>query len=266
MSFARQISICRRDDNVLIAPTEQEIQLSRLQRPGMNANHRIRQILRPGKYAFGPLDEPPWRTVDQREPDVVQRRADLVRRPRRVRLDDVIWNRSQELNWTAYLSTESRTISIPIDVADDVGLGYYDCRLISPDDVISLNHRSLITNFHYHDDYFRNYVLGVLGFSSIEQHEFAHVDTPLDDRSGHLVIGRMDPLDQSLELTAFVVKPGDSVYIPAHTIHTNDYLLGTWETLLSSACEFPSAQIRQSTDEPMEFVYDQAASPFRFVE
>jgi len=261
MSFARQFSICSNDDHHSDKPTTQEHALSSLQRPGMHGHGHIRKILRPGKYAFDPNASELWFPAHPEDPDVAEKRAASIRRPQMIRMEDVAWHQSQELSWTAQLSIESKMVSIPVDIADDAGLGYYNCRALGAGDVISLNNRSLVTNFCYHDDYFERYVLGVLGCWSIEQHEFAHVDTPLTDRSGYLVLGKVDPVDQALEMTAFIVESGLSVYIPAHTIHTNDYFLGTWETLLSSACEFPSAQLKQSRNEPLQFVYDQEDLP-----
>jgi hypothetical protein len=262
MSFASQFSICRQQDNATVTPTEEELELSRLERPGMNGGHHVKQVLNPGKFAFDPTGERPWRRVDDMALDVAERRKKVVRKPKLVRIENVLWHQSQELVWTAYLSTSARTISVPIDVADDAGLGYYNCRLLQPDDAISLAHRSILVDFAYRDEYFESYVLNVLGCSSIEQHEFAHVDTPLDSRSGHLLLGRIDQSAHALELTAFRVRKGDSVYIPAQTIHTNDYLLGVWETLLSSSCKFPSARVKRQGNKPLKFVYEGSPDEF----
>lgn len=266
MSFARQLSVCRSVDDVTIAPTELEWNLATLQRPGMYGDRRIKQILRPGKYSFAPLKKLQWQRAGWLATDVAVCRKNQVRAPRRARLKDVSWQQSDDLDWTMHLPVDANVISIPVDDTDDAGLGYYGCRLIRPDDVISLQHRSLIINFCYQDDYLENYVLSGRGGSSIEQHDFAHVDMPLDERSGHLVIGRIDPTDQALELTAFMVQPLQRVYIPAQTIHTNDYLLGTWETLLSSACEFPSAQIKPSMIEPSDAIEEHALPALTFCE
>lgn len=266
MSFSNQISFCRNHNNLAIAPTEQEIRLSRLSRPGLEADRHIRQILNPGKYAYFPADHRPLKATDWSRADVAIERGPIVREPKRVRITDVTWRQSQEFNWTAYLPTSSGRIRVPVDMADDAKLGYYNCRLLSPNDVVSLHHRSIITNFRYDDDYLKRYVIGVLGCSSIEQHEFAHIDKPLDKRSGYLLIGKMDPIDQSLELTAFLVRQFQSVYIPAKTIHTNDYLLGTWETLLSSYCEFPSAQIKQPENAPLQFADSYSLAPFHLAD
>lgn len=248
MSFARQLSICQIEVDGPIAPTDLEWEIARLQRPGMFGDRHIKQILHPGRYGFEPFTWPKWQLRRRPEPDAAQRRAGECRKPRRTRIENIHWQQMDDLDWTMVLPTDSPTIDVPVDNADDAGLGYYNCRLISPNDVIALSHRSIIVNFCYQDDYLERYVLGVRGGCSIEQHDFAHVDMPLDTHSGHLVIGKIDPVDQALELTAFKVRPLDRVYIPAQTIHTNDYLLGTWETLLSSACEFPSAQIKPSSD------------------
>lgn len=266
MSFARQLSICRGGDDVAIAATELEWRLARLQRPGMFGGQQIRQILPPGKYRFDPLNEPNWRPTDWQALDASERRKGHIRPPRRMHLNNVSWQRSDELDWTLHLPTGEDVVTVPVDETDDAGLGYYNCRLIGKDDVISLHHRSIIVNFHYKDEYLRHYVLEIGGGCSIEQHEFAHVNMPLDMRSGHLVLGKMDPVDHSLELTAFIVRPMQRVYIPAQTIHTNDFLLGRWESLLSSACEFPSAQIKPSADAGLDRAHEHALPPVAFCE
>ena len=235
-------------------PTLQEQQLSELARPGMNGSGSIRQILHPGKYAYTPGAKTPWKPVDREEPDVAARRKHNRRKPKLVRFDGVAWYQHEELSWAAYMSSAPLNHTAPIDEADDATLGYYNCRLLQPGDVISIDQRSMVTDFCYGDEYFERYVLGANGCSTIEQHDFAHVDMPLDGRSGLLVIGRIDQTDQVLELTAFRVRPGCAVYIPAKTIHTNDYLLGRWETLLSSACEFPMAEMRHYNAKPLRFV------------
>ena len=253
MSFAKEFSICQHSSDTTAMPTEQELQLSHLVRPGMTGARRIKQILYPGNYAFDSAEDGQYRPVGSTMVDVAESRRDSIGLPGLVRLEMASWRRCQEFTWTAYLASIAHQIIVPVHKADDATLGYYNCRLLKAGDVISLNHRSIITDFVYQDDYFGRYVMGVLGGSLIEQHAFAHVDMPHDLHSGHLVIGKIDPRDQALELTAFAVRPGDSVYIPAGTIHTNDYLLGTWQTLLSSACKFPNARITQPGNKPLRF-------------
>lgn len=254
MSFAKQITICRHDDASTEMPTEQELQLSRLVRPGMTGGCQIKQILLPGKYAYDPAKDALYRSVNSTVLDVTESRRDSVRPPNLVRIEMASWQWYRKMTWTAYLASTIHEVSVPVHAADDATLGYYNCRILKPGDVISLNHRSIVTDFLYRDDYFDSYVVDIIGGSLIEQHAFAHVDTPIHPHSGYLVIGKIDSVDQALELTAFVVKAGDSVYIPAGTIHTNDYLLGTWQTLLSSDCEFPNARLRRPGDKPLRFV------------
>lgn len=253
MSFAREFTICRHSSASAAMPTEDELQLSRLVRPGMIGGRQIRQILLPGKYAYKPAENGHYQPVDLTMPEVTEARRYSIRPPRLVRVQMAAWLRYQEFGWTALLASTIQDVTIPVDRADDAKLGYYNCRILKRGDVISLSHRSIVTDFVYGEDYFGKYVIDVLGSSSIEQHAFAHVDTPRDRRSGHLVIGKVDLDGRVLELTAFAVQPGDSVYIPGGTIHTNDYLLGRWETLLSSACEFPMARVRRSGDKPLRF-------------
>lgn len=246
MSFVEQVSICSAAYDLTVSPTEQEWRLARLQRPGMFGNQHVKQVLHPGRYSFTPLSEPLWQPLDRWKPDVTRERAGHVRKPKLTRVANVSWQHSDGLDWTMYLPRDSPILSVPVEVADDASLGYYNCRIIRPHDVVSLRHRSIVVDFCYQEEYFDRYVVDVCGGCSIEHHDFAHVDMPLDKNSGYLLIGRIDPSDQALELTAFVINPMDRVYIPAQTIHTNDYLLGTWETMLSSECEFPSAQLKPS--------------------
>ncbi len=255
-SFSRQLTTCRQGKSWGVLPTEQERQLSHLSRPGMNGGRRIKQILLPGKYAFRSPDDPVFERVDSDKTDVAEVRKNSIRTPRMIRIRNVTWRQHQELRWSAYLENNLDEIVVPVDEANDANLGYYNCRILRAQDVISLNHRSIVVDFDYRTEYLDQYVIAVLGSSLIEQHDFAHVDTPLDDRSGYLVIGKTSAFDQSLELTAFSVNPRDSVYIPAKTIHTNDYLLGTWQTLLSSACEFPSAQIKPPSGRPLAITFE----------
>jgi hypothetical protein len=255
MSFISQLSICRPGDKLTMSPTREEMHLSELVRPGMNGERHIKQILPTGKYAYHPDQALKWQPAAPDQIDVAVRRKDIVRIPNLIRIEGISWQQEDELDWTAYLPSDTKNTAVPVDEADDAGLGYYNCRILQPGDIISLNHRSIITDFSYHDDYFDSYVLNVIGSSLIEQHDFAHVDMPMNSRSGFLVIGRMDQAGGSLDLTAFTVRPGDNVYIPASTIHTNDYFLGTWQTLLSSACKFPNARIRKPGHQPLRFVH-----------
>ncbi|MGI9502467.1 MAG: hypothetical protein ACR2RE_05370, partial [Geminicoccaceae bacterium] len=129
-------------------PTEEELQLSRLVRPGMTGGRQIVQILRPGKYAYASTENGQYQYVAPTKLDVTKARRHLVRPPRLVRLEMASWQRYQKLAWTAFLATTIPEITVPVHNADDAALGYYNCRLLKPGDVISLSHRSIITDFN----------------------------------------------------------------------------------------------------------------------
>lgn len=94
---------------------------------------------------------------------------------------------------------------------------------------VSLCYRHGIQDFTYENNYLDDYAK-VRG-CGIETHPFAHLDCPLDSNNGLFVIGKQ--IGDELHLTAFQVPARHTVYVPAGTIHSNDYLTGTWRTMLS---------------------------------
>lgn len=59
---------------------------------------------------------------------------------------------------------------------------------------------------------------------------------PLSTDSGRFVLGKFkDEEETELHLTAFKIPQGQTLLVPANTIHSNDYLLGTWTTMLAHA-------------------------------
>ena len=94
---------------------------------------------------------------------------------------------------------------------------------------VSLCYRHGIQDFTYENNYLEDYAK-VRG-CGIETHSFAHLDCPLDPNSGVFVLGKL--IGDELHLTAFQVPARHTVYVPADTIHSNDYLIGTWRTMLS---------------------------------
>lgn len=87
-------------------------------------------------------------------------------------------------------------------------------------------------DFRYNKDYFKRYAKEKGG---LEVHTFAHVDCPLDtlDESGMFIIGKWNDDGNALFLTAFRVPQLHSLFVPGGTVHSNDYLCGTWRTMLS---------------------------------
>ena len=62
------------------------------------------------------------------------------------------------------------------------------------------------------------------------------VDIPLDtiDKSGHFVLAKWSDEDSDLlEMTGFKVPQKTALFLPGGVIHTNNYLAGTWRTMLA---------------------------------
>ena len=72
------------------------------------------------------------------------------------------------------------------------------------------------------------------GGCRLERHNFAHFETALssETESGHFIIGKYDEESGTMYLTAFIIPRGYTLYVPANTIHTNDYQRGLWRTYL----------------------------------
>lgn len=242
--FGRQSSNCDPDFSD-VTPTAEEVDLSQIIRPGMRGSREIKQVVNAGTYAF---DATTRRFTPNANccPLVLAERAAEVERPHLHSMAEAIWTEPSSKEWIVTIhGCLSSIIEVPVQFATDGTLGYYGCRILGAGDKVHISRRSIITNFIYGSNYLDDYVIKSNGGSGVEHHGFAHLDTPLDDNSGHLVLGKIDKETDALELTAFKVPKGVSVYIPEDTIHTNDYFLGTWETLLSPACKFPSAKLKR---------------------
>ena len=134
---------------------------------------------------------------------------------------------------------------VPVEIATNVLLEFYGCTLIDRgcSKQIHLRDEHVVQDFTYSPDYFRKYAKMKGG---LEVHEFAHFDCPLDPlkSSGMFVLGKWsddkddggddnDGEENVLCLTAFRVPRLHALYVPGGVIHTNDYLSGTWRTMLS---------------------------------
>lgn len=132
---------------------------------------------------------------------------------------------------------------IPSVVAAPLFLDFFGCALIdkmkgSVD--LSIDHEMIEFRYsNYKEQWVLNpkYGAGKLG---IEQHEFVHLECPLEEESGHFLIGKWDPdadsddEDKPLLLTAFKIPQYHTVYIAPNVIHSNDHLEGLWRTVLST--------------------------------
>jgi hypothetical protein len=126
--------------------------------------------------------------------------------------------------------------------------------------MVSLPYRHAVQDFTYKTDYLADYVEKKNGGAGLERHGFSHIDCPLDDDSGFFILGKLDR--DELHLTAFKIPKRQTLYIPGHCIHSNDYLKGTWRTMLSDETNIDHVHLkRKSMDdeesclEPLTFTF-----------
>ena len=145
------------------------------------------------------------------------------------------------------LSAEALATMVPVEMATSVLLEFYGCPLIDSNasTLIQLHTEHSVQDYYYAPNYYQRYSKK---FGGLEQHDFAHIDCPLDslDESGLFVLGKWSDSDDgddsnnnALLLTAFRVPQIHALYVPAGVIHTNDYFCGTWRTMLSWTTEIP---------------------------
>jgi Ca2+-binding EF-hand superfamily protein len=133
---------------------------------------------------------------------------------------------------------------LPIEVATNGHLAYYGASLVDGQQLkISLLYRHGIQDFTYENSYLSDYVTDerALGGAGIERHEFHHLDCPIEEDAGYFVMGKM--VDDELHLTGFKVPTRHTLYVPAGVIHSNDYLKGTWRTMLSDEADIDHVQL-----------------------
>ena len=114
-------------------------------------------------------------------------------------------------------------------------VSYYGCTITNTrHQDVTLHMRHAIQDFKYSQNYFKKFIRRK--GSGLERHEFSHVDCPLNRGNGILVLAKfVDPGETILHITGFHIPQKHCIFIPGDTIHTNDYLRGTWRTMLSDA-------------------------------
>ena len=124
---------------------------------------------------------------------------------------------------------------IPSVTATCHKLQYYNCQFATESQrLVQVLYESEIQTFNYSKKYLNDYIEKKGGGPGLERHPFPHMDCPNSENSGRLVLGKfVDKEETELHLTAFEVPKGEIVYIPGNVIHTNDYFLGKWHTMLS---------------------------------
>jgi hypothetical protein len=160
--------------------------------------------------------------------------------PKRVVIKGVQWLKSSDPSQSGKLIFPSDYDgSIPVDIATSEHARYYGCHLADSTQVkVSLLYRHGIQDFTYQNSYLNDYVQDKNG-PGLEKHEFSHLDCPLEDDSGYFIIGKIvqGSKYEELHLTAFIVPTRHTLYVPGNTFHSNDYLKGTWRTMLSDEAE-----------------------------
>ncbi|CAF3354998.1 unnamed protein product, partial [Rotaria sp. Silwood2] len=160
-------------------------------------------------------------------------------KPKFVKISDVRWIKSFEpksQSGRLIFPKNFVDIRLPIDIGTNEKLAYYGCCLANESQMkVSIFHRHCIQDFTYYDNYYRGFVKGRAG---LEKHEFAHLDCPFQEESGFFILGKFSSENENeLHLTAFKIPLKHTLYVPPFTIHSNDYLKGTWRTMLSDATD-----------------------------
>lgn len=123
------------------------------------------------------------------------------------------------------------------DIATSETLGYYGAFLAeSTAENFTLDSRHVLQDFTYGNDYFETWVLQGAGGAALESHDFSHLDCPLTPmkKSGYFVLAKwMNDARTDIEITAFQVPTRHTIYTPGGVMHTNNYLKGTWRTMLA---------------------------------
>ena len=193
--------------------------------PVMQGGDSVIDVL-PGKYStsdifnFGDL------------PDVV---------PRYTEIQGVQWIPNDETGKGVlkFPSDYDTSKKIAMEVGTNEYVSYYGCTITNTrQQDVTLHMRHAIQDFTYSPNYLHEWILnpnGMIG-AGLERHDFSHVDCPIDRDNGVLVLAKfVDKEETILHITGFHIPQRHCIFIPGGTIHINDYLKGTWRTMLSDA-------------------------------
>lgn len=133
---------------------------------------------------------------------------------------------------------------IEVEIATNELLAYYQCSFADGKSArVYLPYRHAVQDFTYKDDYLTNYVENKNGGAGLERHAFAHIDCPLDEDSGLFILGKLD--EDELHITAFKIPKRHTLFVPGYCIHSNDYLKGTWRTMLSDEANIDHVYLKR---------------------
>jgi len=128
---------------------------------------------------------------------------------------------------------------VATDIATTETLKYYGAMLIeSTQQKVDLDVRQVLQDFDYSDDYLEKWVQNPEGAkgAALEHHGFAHLDSPLIPmkKSGYFVLAKfLNEEETKIAITGFQVPTRHTVLTPKDVLHTNNYLRGTWRTMLA---------------------------------
>ncbi|XP_052078729.1 switch-associated protein 70-like [Mytilus californianus] len=141
---------------------------------------------------------------------------------------------------------------VPMEQATSELLRYYGCSFAdSQQEQISLLFRHGIQDFTYENGYLEKYVTATNGGAGIEKHDFSHLDCPLSEDSGFFILAKF--IDNGdFHITAFRLPVRHTLYVPGGVIHCNDYLKGTWRTMLSDETDIDHVHLTHVVKEGQE--------------
>ncbi|VDI13950.1 switch-associated protein 70 [Mytilus galloprovincialis] len=141
---------------------------------------------------------------------------------------------------------------IPTEQATSELLRYYGCSFAdSQQEQISLLFRHGIQDFTYENGYLEKYVTATNGGAGIEKHDFSHLDCPLSKDSGFFILAKYVE-NGDFHITAFQLPVRHTLYCPGGVIHCNDYLKGTWRTMLSDETDIDHVHLTHILEEGHE--------------
>ena len=130
--------------------------------------------------------------------------------------------------------------NIEVELGTSEFVSYYGCCITNTrqDDEVTLEMRHAIEDFRYSPNYLQDWILNKNGNNGagVERHAFSHIDLPKDRDNGIFLLGKFEDDEETiLHLTGFHIPQRHCLFVPGGVIHINDYLKGTWRTMLSDA-------------------------------
>lgn len=182
--------------------------------------------------------------------------------PRHIVVNDFKWIHAESGGHGKAIFPPEFSGTLPVEIATTEHLRYYGASLADSTQVqVSLMYRHGIQDFTYENKYLDDYVKATNGGSGIEMHDFSHLDCPLEEDSGYFIMAKIVN-DNSMHLTAFKVPVRHTLYLPGGVIHSNDYLAGTWRTMLSDETEIDHVHIMKRRRRNNDFDLEHFAFTF----